>query len=199
MTLTREQEQSLVEQFEPLVQMLVRRLKMPPQHMDDAMQEGRIGALRAVRRFDPARGVKLITFVQPTVYGHLLRFIRDFAYSPLKLPRKNGFDGKDKQPAPIVESLDEVISVAENGSKITIVDTIATIEHGYESFEILHDLALALPRALKRNKESRMMARLLSGESIKDIAADCHTSNQRVRNVWGRLRPRVAACMEGYG
>ena len=62
-------EGELLKAFEPLIRQRARRL--PPNMREDAEQEARIGALEAIRRFDPGRGMRLATVMQWWVHGQL--------------------------------------------------------------------------------------------------------------------------------
>ncbi len=45
--------------------------------MDDLMQIGAMGLLKAIRRFDPAYEVQLSTYAVPMIMGEIRRFLRD--------------------------------------------------------------------------------------------------------------------------
>jgi RNA polymerase sigma-B factor len=53
---------------------------------EDAYQLAALGLLKALRRYDPARGISFITFAYPTVEGELKRHYRDHL-EIIRLPR----------------------------------------------------------------------------------------------------------------
>ena len=45
------------------------RRRVDPEHFDDAVQDGTAALIRAVDRFDPARGTRLVSFAWPWIDG----------------------------------------------------------------------------------------------------------------------------------
>ena len=45
------------------------------------MQVGSVGLLKAIQRFDPERGVRLVAYAEPTVTGEIKRHFRDHAWT----------------------------------------------------------------------------------------------------------------------
>jgi RNA polymerase sigma-B factor len=76
----------LVELNYPLVRYLARRFKSSKEPLDDLVQVGMIGLLKAIDRFDPERGLEFSTFAVPTVLGEIRRYFRDATWS-VHVPR----------------------------------------------------------------------------------------------------------------
>jgi RNA polymerase sigma-B factor len=55
--------------------------------MEDIVQVGTIGLIKAIDRFDAERGVEFPTFAMPTVVGEIKRFFRDTSWS-VRVPRR---------------------------------------------------------------------------------------------------------------
>ena len=55
--------------------------------MEDIVQVGTIGLIKAIDRFDCERGVEFPTFAMPTVVGEIKRFFRDTSWS-VRVPRR---------------------------------------------------------------------------------------------------------------
>ncbi len=71
----------------PLVQHLARRYRDRGEPLEDLVQVGTIGLIKAVDRFDPERGTELSTFATPTILGEIKRHFRDRAWA-VRVPRR---------------------------------------------------------------------------------------------------------------
>jgi RNA polymerase sigma-B factor len=67
----------LVEMHLPLVAYFARRYAGRGEPLDDLVQAGAVGLVKAVDRFDPERGVAFSTYAGPTVLGEIRRHFRD--------------------------------------------------------------------------------------------------------------------------
>ena len=67
----------LVEQHLPLVRYFARRYAGRGEPMDDLVQAGSLGLVKAVDRFDPTRGPEFSTYAAPTILGEIRRHFRD--------------------------------------------------------------------------------------------------------------------------
>ena len=68
---------ALVLQFKPLVQKQARQFLMSNVPYEDLVQEGFLGLMNGIERYDPTRGAKLITYATHHIDGHLRHFLRD--------------------------------------------------------------------------------------------------------------------------
>ena len=71
---------TLVELNMALVRFAARRFASRSEPMEDILQVGTIGLIKAVDRFDPDREVEFATFALPTVIGEMKRFFRDTSW-----------------------------------------------------------------------------------------------------------------------
>jgi RNA polymerase sigma-B factor len=67
----------LVEQHLPLVRYFARRYAGRGEPLDDLIQAGSLGLVKAVDRFDPTRGLEFSTYAAPTILGEIRRHFRD--------------------------------------------------------------------------------------------------------------------------
>ena len=77
----------LVEMHLPLVEYLARRFAGRGEPLDDLVQVGTIGLIKAVDRFDVDRGVEFSTYATPTVVGEIKRHFRDKGWT-VRVPRR---------------------------------------------------------------------------------------------------------------
>src|SRR5512144_268087 len=77
----------LIEAHLPLVRAVARRFAMHGEPLEDLVQEGCIGLINAVDRFDPARELPFEAFAVPTIAGAIRRHLRDRC-ATVRLPRE---------------------------------------------------------------------------------------------------------------
>ena len=67
----------LVGRYESLVRSCVHRYRDTPELVEDLMQVGYVGLLKAINNFDPAIGGNLAAYAQPCISGEIKRHFRD--------------------------------------------------------------------------------------------------------------------------
>jgi RNA polymerase sigma-B factor len=77
----------LVEQYIGLVEFLARRFRNRGEPLEDLIQVGTIGLLKAIDRFDLEREVEFSTYATPTIVGELKRHFRDKGWA-VRVPRR---------------------------------------------------------------------------------------------------------------
>ena len=63
--------EQLIEQYMSLVRSLARRYSYRGEQLDDLVQIGAIGLIKAIDRFDLSRGVELTTYATPNIIGEI--------------------------------------------------------------------------------------------------------------------------------
>lgn len=135
---TRLREQ-LIEQHLPLVQFLARKFTDRGEPLDDLVQVGTIGLIKAIDRFDVAKGFEFSTYATPTIVGEIKRHFRDKTWA-IRVPRRlqelgasiekargelSHKLGRAPTPAEIAQtlgiSLEEVIEAMESQSAYSTV------------------------------------------------------------------------------
>jgi RNA polymerase sigma-B factor len=71
----------------PLVEYLARRFRNRGEPLEDLIQVGTIGLLKAIDRFDLERAVEFSTYATPTIVGELKRHFRDKGWA-VRVPRR---------------------------------------------------------------------------------------------------------------
>jgi RNA polymerase sigma-B factor len=78
---------TLIELNLTLVRYAARRFQSRSAQLDDIMQVGTIGLIKAVDHFDIQRGVEFTSFALPTIVGEMKRFFRDTSWAA-HVPRR---------------------------------------------------------------------------------------------------------------
>ena len=114
-----------------LVRFLASKFKNRGEPMDDLLQVGTIGLIKAIDRFDPERGLEFTTFATPTIMGEIKRHFRDKGWS-VRVPRR-----LQEQSAKVNTTTDELTrelqrppSVAEVAERLG-----ATVDEVLEAME----------------------------------------------------------------
>jgi RNA polymerase sigma factor for flagellar operon FliA len=83
--------QELVKEYMPFVRKIAYDLvkSLPPSvSVEDLIQEGALGLIGAVERFDPQRNVKLSTYVMSRIKGAMLDYLRTIDWMPRTLRKQ---------------------------------------------------------------------------------------------------------------
>lgn len=78
--------QELVARMLPFVRHVARRYANRGEPIEDLVQVGCVGLLKAIDRFDVTRGVRLTSFAEPNVAGEIKRHFRDHGWA-IRTPR----------------------------------------------------------------------------------------------------------------
>ena len=77
----------LLAEYLPLVRRVCRRFGHLGEPLDDLVQVGTIGLLKAINKFDIAKGNSLVAFAVPVIVGEIKNYFRDHGWA-VKMPRK---------------------------------------------------------------------------------------------------------------
>jgi len=94
--------EQLIEQYMSLVRSLARRYSYRGEQLEDLVQIGAIGLIKAIDRFDLNRGVELTTYATPNIIGEIKRHFRDKGWS-VRVPR--GLQELNVQLSRLIEQL----------------------------------------------------------------------------------------------
>ncbi len=139
---------TLIELNMQLVKFAAKRFSSRADQMEDILQVGGIGLIKAIDRFDPDYGVEFVTFAMPTIVGEIKRFFRDTSWAVhvprrlqelrLALAKANDALSAELDRAPTVPELAERIGadeeevleavLASNAYTASSIDTPATEE-----------------------------------------------------------------------
>ena len=96
--------EALIMDLMPLFKALARRYANRGEPLDDLIQAGTIGLIKAIDRFDPERGSELASFATPTILGEIRRHFRDKTWM-VHVPR-----GTQDAHAAVSRTIDEMTS-----------------------------------------------------------------------------------------
>ena len=122
--------EQLIEQYMSLVRSLARRYSYRGEQLEDLVQIGAIGLIKAIDRFDLERGVELTTYATPNIIGEIKRHFRDKGWS-VRVPR--GLQELNVQLSRLIEEL-----TVQNGRSPTIPELAKAA--GVEEEEVLEAL-----------------------------------------------------------
>ena len=133
--------EALVERFMPLARSLARRYDRSSEPYEDLLQVAALGLLKAMDRFDPARGPSFASFAIPTILGEMRRYFRDSGWS-LHVPRgdkERALKVRDAQEAfanehghaPTVNQLAQYLELEDE----QVIDALLAIQ-AYESLSL---------------------------------------------------------------
>ena len=161
--------QELIYRYQPLVCKIVTILKPSEQVYLDLFQEGVVGLVEAVERFEPQRGFKFSTYARFRIRGRALTFLQKHA----------------KHPQNMSES-DQLTLLIHN-----IKDEDADPdEHAQDSF--LLDRIYECLNALPEKEKDAFVAVVLKEEEPKDVAKRMKISrsylSRLLKKSWKRIR-----------
>ena len=122
--------EELIERYMSLVRSLARRYSYRGEQLDDLVQIGAIGLIKAIDRFDVGRGVELTTYATPNIIGEIKRHFRDKGWS-VRVPR--GLQELNVQLSRLIEQ-----QTVELGRSPTIAELAKAA--GVEEEEVLEAL-----------------------------------------------------------
>lgn len=162
--------EELITRYLPLVYGISRRYCQRGEQLDDLVQVGCIGLIKAIDRFDIDRGVALSTYATPNIIGEIKRYFRDKGWS-VKVPRgllelsiqieqvASSLSG-DKHRSPTIKELAKAVQASSE-------DVMEAIEAGRSRN------SLSLDQALSRDgDDDRMPMDMIGGPEAGFESAD---------------------------
>jgi RNA polymerase sigma-B factor len=164
--------EQLIEQYMSLVRSLARRYSYRGEQLDDLIQIGAIGLIKAIDRFDLSRGVELTTYATPNIIGEIKRHFRDRGWA-VRVPR--GLQELNVQLSRLIEQksveLGRSPTIAEL-AEAAGVDEEAALE-AIESGRAYSSLSLSSGGSNEEGEELDLL------ESLGDIEHEYEVSEDR--------------------
>lgn len=153
--------------------------------VDDLVQEGSIGLLRAVDGFDPARKIKFLTYAAPFIRNAMTDLVRESfsRYEQRMIDSENG-------PGLQKVRLDEVLPGEERLLRMEAVADIAakSPEQVYEERETLRELYEGLGQISEREQTYLLYRHGFTddiGHTLIGTAIHFHLSEKRAKKLEG--------------
>lgn len=145
----------LIEAYQPLVFKVVMQLRPPGPVLMDMIQEGSVGLIESVERFDPERGVRFSTFASYRIRGRVLNAL-------------------DRIRADV--SLDQVLALTDEGSPLAgLADPAAASDlSGVEDRVLLQHVLAVIDRLPPR--ERAVLSAVAGAREPRRIARELHIS-----------------------
>ena len=145
----------LIEAYQPLVFKVVMQLRPPGPLLMDMIQEGSVGLIESVERFDPERGVRFSTFASYRIRGRVLNAL-------------------DRIRTDV--SLDQVLALTDEGSPLAgLADPAAASDlSGVEDRVLLQHVLAVIDRLPPR--ERAVLAAVAGAREPRRIARELHIS-----------------------
>ena len=170
----------LIDSHLPLVRAVARRYAGRGEELDDLVQVGAVGLMKASDRFDPNRGVAFATFATPAIEGEIRRHLRDRTHS-VKIPRDLQRTGRNvrRHEAELAARLGRFPTTAELAAALKVDET--EIERAVAADRASNQLA-ATPGddALEPAREFEP---LNGSDDRMLLAASMRTLNERERRI----------------
>jgi RNA polymerase sigma-B factor len=207
----------LIETYLPLVVSIARTYMHRGERLEDLVQVGAIGLIKAVDRFEPERGVTLAAFAIPTIEGEVKRYLRD-SCAPIRVPRRHQELSvrlrkerrrlrtklqRDPTPAELAAAahlherdVDEAARADSARTPLSLVDSLPE-EHEADAFDQSDDRLLVaaelrtLPRLEREALECRYFNELTHGETARRLGVSQTQASRLVASALTRLHRQL--------
>jgi RNA polymerase sigma-B factor len=197
--------EQLIEQYMSLVRSLARRYSYRGEQLEDLVQIGAIGLIKAIDRFDLNRGVELTTYATPNIIGEIKRHFRDKGWS-VRVPR--GLQELNVQLSRLVEQLtvqlgrSPTITELAKAAGVEEEEVLEALESGRteeHQYDVSEDRAVLAPgfRVLDERERKILHLRFFEGLTQSQIAQQVGISQMHVsrliRRSLEKIREEIAA------
>jgi len=212
--------------YAPLVERIARMYRSSGEPLEDLVQVGYVGLLRAVNRFDPDRGVKFQTYASHLVAGEIRHYLRDQAgvvrrprwLSRLsrELERTVERLQRERGQLPTVEEIAQAMNITPEGVREILQaraaavplsldgaweDRVRRIRHlRYESFQLPVEDRITVQQAMERLTElQRKVLYLLFYQDLTETEAArrLRISQKHVSRVMHKALRQMAQLLRG--
>ncbi len=180
----------LIVQYLPLVRALASRYARRSEQLEDLVQVGCVGLIKAIDRFELERGVELTTYATPTIAGEIRRYFRDKAWAVrvpralqelnLKLTKLVEELSRELHRSPTLEELAEAADA-------TLEEVLEALETGEldRNYAVTDERLVLTPaiRALEARERRVLELRFYAGQTQSQIALELGISQMHVSRI----------------
>ena len=161
-----------------------RRFANRGEPVDDLVQVGSVGLIKAVERFDPELGHGFVSFAMPTIIGEIKRYFRDHTWST-HVPRR----AKDLRPK-VQAAVEQLTAELGRSPRVSEVATTVGVDEGLviETLEASNAYRAASIHARDDSGEDRFAAALATQDPDLRTAVDRQAIQQLLATLGGRER-----------
>lgn len=210
----------------PLVRSLARPYAGKGEQLDDLVQVGCVGLLKAIDRFNPYSGTRFVTFAAPNITGEIKRHFRDHCWS-VHVPRgiqeldakaTRAADrivaetGRTATPAQIAEQLDieperveEAIRGGQGYRPLSLDhpagearEALDLFGHDDEGYDAVdrRQLLWAACEGLDAREREVILLRFFDGRLQREIAARLGVSQMQISRILRRALERMRDALD---
>lgn len=176
-----------------LVRFLANKFKNRGEPLDDLLQVGYLGLLKAIDRFDPERGLEFTTFATPTILGEIKRHFRDKGWS-VRVPRR-----LQELSAKVNQATDKLTNELQRSPKVEeIADylgvTVDEVLEAMESSSAYTSVPIEAPGASDSDDAPSILDRYADDDNELDFTDDRLVIEEAIRDFSPRER-RLSSCV----
>jgi len=168
----------LIEAYQPLVFKIATHLRLREAILMDMIQEGTVGLIEAVERFDPTRGVRFSTFATYRIRGRILNALRS------------------ERPASAGEAVGD--ARLEHVPDPAAADLLASVEDGV----LVRQIVAAIDRLPDERERHILRGQFLRAEEPRRIARELSISLSHFyrlqKHALRRLREAIVPAAAGF-
>lgn len=176
---------ALIERHLPLVTFMARKFSDRGEPLDDLIQVGTIGLIKAVDRFEISKGFEFSTFATPTIVGEIKRHFRDKTWA-VRVPRRLQELGASvtKATTELTQKLDRSPTPKEIAKHLGItVDEVAealesNAAYSTVSLDVTSDTSTSIGESFGALDEA--LEGVEYRESLKPLLADLDDREKRI-------------------
>lgn len=180
-----------------LVRFLANKFKNRGEPLDDLMQVGYLGLLKAIDRFDPERGLEFTTFATPTILGEIKRHFRDKGWS-VRVPRR-----LQELSAKVNQATDKLTNELQRSPKVEEIAeyldvTVDEVLEAMESSSAYTSVPIEAPGASDSDDAPSILDRYADDDNELDFTDDRLVIEEAIRDFSPvRARGYRAALVKG--
>lgn len=215
----------LVTRFTPMVRSFARKYVGRGEELEDLVQVGMLGLVKAIEGFDLSRPSRFVSYAAPTITGEMKRHFRDHCWS-VAVPRsmkelqtrliaeestmeREGVAPTVAELARRLETTEELVLDARraagcfrinslsfpSGEDREVLDTLGKTDHGYQHVE---DVDLLKDAMAVLNDRDRRVVEMRFGEELlqREIGEKVSVSQMQVSRILEQSAGRMRAHLE---